>query len=79
MRILSKIASAVVDLIVRLRGPVEPDPEDLMEWRQEQLERWAIIGRISMLNTEISRLRRNKKRHSHLIAERDALMREAGR
>jgi len=47
------------------------------EWI-DALVRDEIIVQINMLNREISRLRRNKKRHSHLVARRDALIKEIG-
>ncbi len=55
------------NILVRIFGP--PDPA-LVEWSEER-------QRIAGLDAEIDRLRRNKKRFSHKLAERDALIREA--
>lgn len=43
---------------------------EYMEW----LENLRLERRISSLSTEIARLKRNKKKHSHLQKELDALI-----
>jgi len=48
------------------------------EW-VDDLNRDQTLYQIGMLGREIDRLRRNKKRHLHLVAERDALIKETGR
>lgn len=61
--------------LFRKPGPDHGDPNDwvwftLAEW-EDQIE---TERRISSLSTEIARLKRNKKKHSHLQKELDAMI-----